>query len=140
MARKFSLAGLLRVKSLQERTAAEHLTRANVARQQTAVREHRLRQSLSADPEAASDTRTLAAVAATRTATRSQLSDLRVLAQMQDAEVEKARARHQGARIEEHGLIKLADAHARQEFARALHAEQTELDEIAVRRRPEEPN
>lgn len=139
MSRGFSLAGLLRVKSLQERAAAEHLSRANIARQQTEAREHRLRRSLAANDDVATDTRTLAAVAATRVATRSQLSDLRVLAKVQDAEVEQARAAHQSARIEEHGLTKLADAHAQRELARALQKEQNELDEIAVRRRTEEP-
>jgi len=139
MSKKFSLAGLLRVKSMKERAAADHLSRANIARQQTEQRERRVRMSLSATRDDPHDVRTLAAVAATRIATRSQLSDLRILAEQQDAEIDRAKAEHQAARIEEHGLTKLADAHARQEFARALQAEQSELDEIAVRRRDEEP-
>lgn len=138
--RPFSLAGLLRVRTIQERSAAEDLSRAAVARRQTEAREHHLRNALSAGDSSATDVHTLAALAATRVSSRHQLSDLRLLGQTQDADLAAARARHQSARIEEHGLTKLADAHARSEFDRLLHAEQQELDEIAVRPRPEEPN
>lgn len=138
MSRPFRLAGLLRVRGIQERAAAEHLTRASLEQVRTEARERQLRAALSTSTDMAVDVRTLAALAASRVASRSQLADLRALGDLQQATLEDARVRHAATRIDERGLARLAEAHARREQARELHAEQAELDEIAIRTRTEE--
>lgn len=138
MSRPFRLSGLLRVRSIQERAAAERLSRAHLERVRTEARERQLRNALGTAPDVVADVRTLAAVAAGRVAARSQLADLHTLAAMQQTALDEARARHAAARIDERGLTRLAEAHARREFARALRDEQAELDEIATRPTTEE--
>ncbi|WEK13066.1 MAG: hypothetical protein P0Y48_11405 [Candidatus Microbacterium phytovorans] len=134
MSRGFPLAGLLRVRGVQERAAAERLSRAALEHAHTEARDRHLRASLTTDVDAPEDVRTLAALAASRVAARSLLSDLHVLRDAQAAEVETARAAHAAARIDEHGLERLAEAHDRREQQRTLRAEQAALDEIAVGR------
>lgn len=136
--RSFSLAGLLRVRGIQERAAAEHLSRAAIERSRTQTRERHLRSALGSDAETATDVRTLAALAAGRVASRSALADLVALRKVQDAALAAARAGHDAARLEEQRLVRLAEAHASRERLRAQQAEQAELDEIAIRPRREE--
>jgi len=133
MSRAFPLAGLLRVRGIQERAAAERLSRAALEHAHTEARDRQLRNSLTASTDGPEDVRTLAALAASRVAARSLLSDLRTLRDAQAAAVDTARAEHARARIDEHGLTRLAEAHERREHARALREEQATLDEIAVR-------
>ena len=135
MSRAFPLAGLLRLRGVQERVAAEHLTRAALEHAQTEARDRHLRSSLTSSADDPLDVRTLAAVAATRVAALSQLADLRTQQQAQAVAVEAARTAHADARIEEHGLRRLADGHHRREEARLLREEQATLDEIALRPR-----
>jgi len=138
MSRPFRLSGLLRVRGLQERAAAEHLSRAAMEHTRTQARERELRTALSSSTDAAMDVRTLAALAAARVASRGLLADLTVLGDLQRSAVEEARDRHAAARIDERGLARLAEAHAERERMRDLRAEQAELDEIAVRPLTEE--
>ncbi len=138
MSRQFSLAGLLRVRGIQERAAAERLSRAHLDNAQTQARERQVRAALSAAPDDVTDVRTLAALAASRVATRSTLADLRALDELQRRAVEEATHAHTAARRDERGLARLAEAHERREFSRQLLAEQTELDEVALRPRTEE--
>jgi len=133
MSRAFPLAGLLRVRGVQERAAAERLTRASIEKARTEARDRQVRASLTTDAEAPQDVRTLEALAASRVAARSLLADLRSLTDAQAAALEAARAEHASARIDEHGLSRLADAHHRREQARTLQQEQAALDEIALR-------
>lgn len=134
MSRSFPLAGLLRVRGIQERAAAERLSRAALEHAHTEARDRQLRASLTTDVDAPEDVRTLSALAASRVAARSLLSDLRVLREAQTAAVDAARAEHATARIDEQGLGRLADAHGRREHARILREEQAVLDELAVGR------
>ncbi len=138
MSRAFPLAGLLRVRGIQERAAAERLTRASLEHARTEARDRQVRASLTSDADAPEDVRTLAALAASRVAARSLLADLRSLSDAQEAAVVTARAEHASARIDEHGLSRLADAHARREQSRLQHQEQAALDEIALRPAHEE--
>jgi len=133
VSRPFRLAGLLRVRGLQERAAAEHLSRASLEHTRTQARERELRTALSNSTDAAMDVRALAALAAGRVASRGMLADLTALGELQHATVQEARARHAATRVDERGLALLADAHAERERARELQLEQAELDEIAVR-------
>lgn len=136
MSRRFPLAGLLRIRGIQERAAAAHLSRAALEQQRTEARERQVRAALTASADTPGDVRTLAAVAAGRVAARSQLSDLAALQRTQRADLDAARARHAAARRAEHGLERLAERHAEREDARAEARDQAALDEIALRPAP----
>ena len=138
MSRAFSLAGLLRVRSVQEREAAQRLSRAAVEASQTQARDRHLRAALGDAGSGPQDGRTLAALAASRAAGRALLTELRVVAQLQEQTLSDARAVHDTRRREVRGLEKLAHAHLLEVRAEALRAEQKELDEIASRTRPGE--
>lgn len=138
MTRSFSLAGLLRVRSIQERAAAQELSRAVIEENQTRTRERHLRAALAATDSDAVDVRSLAAMAAARVAGRSMLADLESLAQVQQQAVSDAQSTHSEVRREVRGLDRLAAAHLARMQADALRAEQHELDEIALRRGAEE--
>lgn len=134
MTRSFSLAGLLRVRSIQERAAAQELSRAVIEANQTNTRERHLRAALAATESDAVDVRSLAALAAARVASRSMLADLESLAQVQQRAVDEAQSTHSDVRREVRGLDRLAAAHGARLQAEALRAEQHDLDEIALRR------
>lgn len=134
MTRSFSLAGLLRVRSIQERAAAQELSRAVIEENQTRTRERHLRAALAATDSDAVDVRSLAAMAAARVAGRSMLADLESLAHVQQQAVEHAQSTHSEVRREVRGLDRLAAAHVARMRADALRAEQHDLDEIALRR------
>lgn len=137
MSRQFSLAGLLRVRGIQERAAAERLSRAVLDARHTEARDRHLRSALAGEGTEAVDVRSLAALAAARSASRSMLADLTALASVQQQSVADARAEHADARRAQRGLDRLADAHAERVRAEDLRAEQAELDEIAARTRDE---
>lgn len=137
MTRSFSLAGLLRVREIQERAAAQRLSRAVLDAQHTEARDRSLRAHLSGAGSEAVDVRSLAALAAARVAGRTLLADLTTLSQLQAQTVDDARTEHDEARRAMRGLDRLAQAHAVRVRAAELHAEQAELDEIGSRTDPE---
>jgi len=137
--RSFSLSGLLRVRAIQERQAAQELSRAVIDADQTRVRDRRLRAALGASGSDAVDARSLAALAAARVAGRSMLAELESLAALQQQAVQEARSVHDDARREVRGLDRLAEAHALRVRADELRVEQHELDEIASRSGTEDP-
>ncbi|GAA3649270.1 hypothetical protein [Microbacterium marinilacus] len=134
MTRGFSLAGLLRLRGVQERAAAERLSRAAIAAQQTEARDRRTRAALAKADDDAVDVRTLAAIAASRAAARSRLADLALLTDAQRADVDEARRVHGEAKTRARGLEKLERAHAERERVNDLRVEQAALDEIASAR------
>lgn len=138
MTRDFSLAAVLRVRSVQERAAAQQLTRATIDANQTSARERHLRAALAATDAEAVDVRQLAALAASRVAGRSMLADLQSLSELQQEEMRQAQAAHEEVRREVRGLDRLAQAHARKVREADLRAEQKELDEIGSRGRTED--
>lgn len=133
MTRSFSLAGLLRVREIQERAAAQRLSRAVLDAQHTEARDRSLRAHLAGAGSEAVDVRSLAALAAARVAGRTLLSDLTTLSELQEQTVDQARAEHSEARRAMRGLDRLAHAHTVRVRAAELHAEQAELDEIGSR-------
>lgn len=137
MTRGFSLAGLLRVREIQERAAAQRLSRAVIDARHTEARDRHLRSALAGEGTDAVDVRSLAALAAARSAGRSMLAELTALAEVQSQSVDEARAEHADARRAMRGLDRLADAHAVRERTDELRVEQAELDEIASRSRTE---
>lgn len=133
MTRSFSLAGLLRVREIQERAAAQRLSRAVLDARHTEARDRSLRAHLAGAGSEAVDVRSLAALAAARVAGRTLLSDLTTLSELQEQTVDQARTEHAEARRAMRGLDRLAQAHAVRVRAAELHAEQAELDEIGSR-------
>ena len=138
MTRDFSLAAVLRVRSIQERAAAQQLTRAVIDANQTSARERQLRAALAASDAEAVDVRQLAALAASRVAGRSMLADLQSLTELQQQAVQKAQSAHGEVQREVRGLDRLSQAHARRVREEDLRAEQKELDEIGSRSRTED--
>lgn len=138
MTRDFSLAGLLRVREIQERAAAQRLSRAVIDARNTEARDRTLRAHLAGEGTEAVDVRSLAALAAARVAGRTLLADLTALSELQEQTVAEARSEHASARRAVRGLDRLAQAHATTVRAAELHAEQAELDEIASRSRRED--
>jgi len=133
MTKPFRLSGLLRIRSVQERLAAEDAARAAREHSTARAREAGLREQMGASRSDATNPATLMAVAVSRSANRAMLAEARAVVEVRAQAAEKARSAHQAARIEEGGLQKLADAHAERERERELQAELTELDEIAIR-------
>ncbi len=139
MKRGFPLAGLLRIRGIQQRAAAAHLSRAAMEEQRTEARDRQLRAALTTSAETPGDIRTLAALAASRVAARSLLADLDTLRRAQRADVDAARLRLDDARRAERGIERLADAFHERERERRDAAEQAVLDEIALRSANEMP-
>ncbi|OCG76566.1 flagellar FliJ family protein [Microbacterium sediminis] len=130
----FSLAGLLRLRGVQERAAAERLSRAAVTARQSEAREHRTRTALADSADAAVDVRSLAAIAASRAAARARIGELALIADAQRDDVDAARRAHTEAKRRALGLEKLEAAHRERERRGELRAEQSALDEIATGR------
>jgi len=128
---RFSLAGLLRLRGVQERAAAARLSRAAVEARQSEARERRTRTALADSADAATDVRTLAAIAASRAAARARIAELSLLADARRDDVDAARRAHTEARRRARGLEKLEAAHRERELRAQLRAEQATLDEIA---------
>ncbi|MDQ1177205.1 flagellar FliJ family protein [Microbacterium sp. SORGH_AS_0421] len=128
----FPLSGLLRVRGVQERAAAESLShaRAEAVAAETAV-EHAV-SSLSDIATEIDDPATLLAMAAARSSGQAALADLRALAELRQDAAEAASAAHVEARCELKGLERLESAHRASELAEEQRAEQSALDEIAV--------
>ncbi|WP_166996536.1 flagellar FliJ family protein [Paramicrobacterium fandaimingii] len=134
MARKFALTGLLRLRSIQQRQAAERLSRETMNARQAETRERHARAALGSSGTEAVDVRTLAALAASRVAARSQLAELTNLTEQHVTARDEAAHAHALAKREEKSLEKLKDAHDERERTADLRAEQAVLDEIATTR------
>jgi flagellar FliJ protein len=136
MPRDFSLAGLLRLRRLQEDESADRLRRARSRASELAAQRSHVRDSL-LDDEAVS-IESMHAISAARASTSSMLADLRNLETEQAEEVDRAAAEHAAARAQTLALEKLEERHAEQQAAEELRAEQSALDELAgrSRRRP----
>lgn len=139
MKRGFPLAGLLRIRGIQQRAAAAHLSRAAMEQQRTEARDRHVRAALTASADTPGDVRTLAALAASRVAARSLLTDLDALRRAQRDEVDAARTRLTESRRAEQGIERLAEAFHERERARRDAAEQAVLDEIALRSASPDP-
>lgn len=133
MPRDFSLAGLLRLRRLQEDESAGRLLRARSRASELAAQRTHVRDSL-ADDEAVS-VESMHAISAARASTSSMLADLKNLELEQSAEVDRAAVEHEAARAQTLALEKLEERHAAEQAAEELRAEQTVLDELAGRSR-----
>ena len=131
MARPFPLAGLLRLRQLQQDQAAGELAAANAREQETRQARAAAYDALEHSNSQAVDAVTMNAIAAARASSRSMLADLNALGTRRTAEVEAARAEFSAARARSVGLEKLEGKYAAAEAAEDLHTEQTILDELA---------
>ncbi|NKX53614.1 flagellar FliJ family protein [Arthrobacter mobilis] len=131
MSRSFPLAGLLRLRRLQQDQAAGELAAANARLQENGRNIMQARDLLGATVSEVPDTAALHAVAAARASSRSMLADLQAAEQLRRGEAEQARLAFQEARAQAIGLEKLEARHALAAAAEELRGEQVVLDEIA---------
>lgn len=139
MARRFPLAGLLRLRHTEQDRAAAALATANERVRDAADARIAARRSL-ADAEGTQpiqDAATLSAVAAARAATRGMLEELDAVVRSRRSDADQAQDVYNGARRSALGLEKLEAQHVAQQTAEELRTEQNALDEIAARRRAE---
>lgn len=139
MARRFPLAGLLRLRHAEQDRAAAALAAANDRVRDAADARIAARRNL-ADREQeqlVTDAATLSALAAARASTRGMLEELDAVARTRRADADAARTAYSAARRAALGLEKLEGHHDHEQAAADLRAEQDALDEIAARRRTE---
>jgi flagellar FliJ protein len=128
----FGLAGLLRVRQLEEQRAAAELAAAGGALD--AVRGHRsrTRAALGSVAPGAVDAAALSAIVAARASAHILLGELASLHDHAERTAADARSAHHAARANARALEKLRTRHVESESARELRAEQSALDEIAI--------
>jgi flagellar FliJ protein len=130
--KRFGLAGLLRVRDLEEQRAAAELAAANRAVDAVRARGARTRASLAGVRSDAVDAATLSSVIAARTSAQVLLGELSALHELASREAVEARSAHGAARASAVSLEKLSRRHTESEAARELREEQSALDEVAI--------
>ncbi|WP_426976120.1 flagellar FliJ family protein [Pseudarthrobacter sp. O4] len=131
MSRQFSLAGLLRLRQIQQDQAATGLARARSRSSSVRVREAAARRELAANDEPISSSASLRAIAAARSSSQSMLADLQTLTRIAETQEADARSDFIAARTRSVGLEKLQARHHAEVTTEDLRAEQSTLDEIA---------
>lgn len=131
MARSFPLAGLLRLRQVQQDQAAIDLSAANSRVNESTARQRRARSVLGATPSEATSAAVLYAVAASRAASRSMLAELQALDCDHRSSLDAANAEFTAARARSIGLEKLEVRYDDAVASGVLVAEQAVLDEIA---------
>jgi flagellar FliJ protein len=131
MNREFSLAGLLRLRQLQQDQAATGLARARSRSSSVRAREASARRELAATDDPITSSASLRAVAAARSSSHSMLADLQNLTRLAEVDESTARAEFIAARTRSVGLEKLQARHDAEVSSADLRAEQSVLDEIA---------
>lgn len=132
MSAAFPLAGLLRLRKVQEDQAAGGFAAANARAQHTRARLVRTRDDLAETTSAPVDTATLHALVAARAAAQSQLADLAHTLAAEHASAAQARAELDAARSATGALEKLEERHRLEATAQELRVEQVQLDERSV--------
>lgn len=140
MSKGFSLAGLLRFRTLQQELAAGELSSARARLGENSDGQERARAALGASSTDVTSTSVLYALAAGRASLRSTLSDLTALEGQLKDDTDAAAAAFARARAQTIGLEKLEQKHNARVAAEELKAEQNVLDELtsAVRHRDTE--
>lgn len=131
---QFPLAGLLRLRGIELDTAQGRLAGANRRALENRDRRARSVSSLGAGEEHPANGAALLAIAAARSAARSELAVLDALIAAGDAEQEAAREQYREAKMRTVPLEKMAARHRLEQAALELKAEQSALDESATRR------
>ena len=131
---QFPLAGLLRLRGIELDAASGRLAGANRRVQESRERRARSVSSLGACDTHPADGPALLAIAAARSAARSQLAALDALITTADADQQAAQAQYRAAKMRTVPLEKMAARHQLEQTAAELKAEQSALDESAIRR------
>jgi len=132
MAKLFPLAGLLRLRQIQQDQAASDLAAANARVRESSARERRARVALGGIATDVSDTTVLYAIAASRAASRSMLGELQAIEAASKADADVAGEAFTAARARSVGLEKLEAKHVDGVRVADLSAEQNVLDEIVT--------
>jgi len=132
MARTFRLAGLLRLRQVQEEQAASDLAAANTRARENAARQNRARAALGGVGADATSSNVLYAIAAARSSSRSMLAELEAVDQRNQQTVTAAAAAYASARARSLGLEKLEARHIENQNADDVAAQQAVVDEIAT--------
>ena len=127
----FSLAGLLRLRHLEQESAGEELARANANVRDNEHNQRRSRRALAGFGDAATSVETLRAIASARASSTVMLSELIAVAEIRASDAAAAQAAYSEARRTAAGLEKLETRHNERVVNEELHAEQIVLDEIA---------
>ncbi|MEX1080054.1 MAG: hypothetical protein WED09_13205 [Homoserinimonas sp.] len=131
MARMFPLAGLLRLRQIQEEQAASDLAMANTRAREIRSRYSRAWDSLGSSSTEATSATVLYAVAAARASSRSMLAELDSLDCEHQPVLDQANEAFAEARARSIGLEKLSGRHQEQQTEEELRAEQAAIDEMA---------
>ena len=131
MARSFPLAGLLRLRQVQQDQAAIDLSAANARVAEGTARQRRARSSLGATSSEATSAAVLYAVAASRAASRGMLAELQALDCDHRVSLDAANTAFTAARARSIGLEKLEVRFDDAVANGMLMAEQAVLDEIS---------
>ncbi|OLT54267.1 flagellar export protein FliJ [Cellulosimicrobium sp. CUA-896] len=132
MAGRFRLAGVMRLRKLEEDQARMRLAGADADLTETLERVGGLAAYVEASPEHAGSRASLAAIAASRAASGSLFAVLEAEARLRVQEVDDARVELQRARTASLGLEKLQERHDDATAQAEGRAEQAALDEVAA--------
>lgn len=131
MSRAFSLAGLLRLRHLQQDQAAGDLAAANALVRAAATRVDETRTALEHLPNSASGSESLSAIAAARASSSSMLTELTALTATAERARVVAQREFDASKAAAVSLEKLEERHVMMTAAEELHAEQAVIDEVA---------
>lgn len=131
MNRRFALAGLLRLRHLEQDQAAGQLGAAHARAAEVNRRRQAFRAELADEAADAATAEALLAVSASRSASRSLLAELDLLVQSSASETDRAQAAFNAVRAKSVALEKLEDKHRGLLAEEDLRGQQNVLDEIA---------
>ncbi len=132
MARSFPLAGLLRLRRMEEEQAAGSLSDANARTSALRARKSVLHLDLERTVSEAATAEALQLAAIARASARSMLADLQTATAEQESETLRAEVAFRDARTHSVGLEKLENKHSNAVAAEDLRVEQRALDEVAT--------
>ncbi|GAA1109493.1 flagellar FliJ family protein [Arthrobacter flavus] len=133
--RAFPLAGLLRLRRINQDRAAGELAAAAAALRERAADRGTAMASLDRSLSRVDSAQALSAVAAARASSRSMLRELEALETRSRADLDRAQNDFSAARAQTISLEKLEERHTAAVHAEDLKAEQLVLDEIATNAR-----
>ena len=133
MSAAFSLAGLLRLRRVEEDQRALELNSARDRESIGLARTRRIRNSLADSPVDPDDFASLVSIAATRASTSTMLSELSEIDDAAAAQVSAAAIAHADAHRKTLGLEKLETRHDEARAAEENKAEQLVLDDLSAR-------
>ncbi|MCX7522383.1 flagellar FliJ family protein [Microbacterium sp. STN6] len=131
MAPRFSLAGLLRLRHLQQDQAAASLGAAHALLRENSERHTRVRAALRDTASDPTSVAALSAIAAARASTLGMVQELGALGRVHESAVADAQETYEEARSRSIGLEKLEAKHDALVVHEELREEQAVIDEIA---------